>query len=31
MTKEDANCYKERYSDLNGKSPWDHYLEVGKI
>jgi len=30
MSKEDANCYKERYHDLKGKNPWDHYIDVGK-
>ena len=30
MNKEDAACYKERYTDLKDKSPWDHFYEIGK-
>ena len=30
MSEADAKCYKDRYSDLHGVSPKDHYIETGK-
>jgi hypothetical protein len=29
MNKKDKECYKKRYSDLNGVDPLEHYLTVG--
>mmetsp|Transcript_37177 Transcript_37177/g.57063 ORF Transcript_37177/g.57063 Transcript_37177/m.57063 type:complete len:268 (+) Transcript_37177:46-849(+) len=29
MNDEDAKCYAERYKDLNGTDPHDHYLTLG--
>ena len=30
MSDADVECYKSRYSDLDGKSAREHYTEIGE-